>query len=85
MTYRVLTLCEWSPDGHSRVLMAPGDVLTENDPRAEGGFVTVALREGWIEPLTTDPAPPTRAVESPAAAKPSPAKARRSSPRRKQR
>lgn len=81
--YRVLTLCEWSPDGHSRVLMAPGDVLTENDPRAEGGFIHVALREGWVEPLTTDPEPPGEAKASPAKAKRSPSKAKRGSPRRK--
>ena len=83
MTYRVIQLCEWSPDGHSRILLAPGDVLTENDSRAEGGFITVALREKWIEALTTDPEPPAEAIPSPAKAKRSPAKARRSSPRRK--
>ena len=83
MTYRVLSQCEWSPDGHSRVLMAPGDVLTRDDPRVGGGFIQVALHAGWIEALHSDPSPPAEAVRSPAKARKSPARARRSSPRRK--
>lgn len=83
MTYRVLAPFRACPDGHSEVLLAPGDVVTQDDHRVAGGVLHIALSRGWVEAISSDPAAPAAATRSPGRARKSPARARRAAPQRK--
>jgi len=55
---RMLTHATWRPDGHSLVVFGAGELVASDDPRAQNGFVTIALANGWAERLHADEGSP---------------------------
>jgi hypothetical protein len=83
MTVRVLVDCTWSPDGAALFHFAPGEVVTDRDPRSGNGFMEVAVRRGWVEVISDPIASPATTVMSPTKPRRSPGRAKRTAPRRK--
>jgi hypothetical protein len=74
----MLKTCDWNPDGYSTVSFAVGQIVSSSDPRAANGFVTVALQNGWAEPLHSDENTPTALLSPKAVARTAPSRKARS-------
>lgn len=83
MTYRVRHRFVSRPDGHSEVVLTPGDVVTDADPRINAALLHSAIIHGWVVPLSNDPPAPVSAQRSPGRAQGSPTRAKRTADRRK--
>ena len=75
---RMLQHATWHPDGHSTVQFGVGELVRSDDARAQNGFVTVALANGWAECVHADEASPTIPRSSSITARSAPTKKARS-------